>query len=55
MGDLLYQYENIESADAAFYATDSGLQEPVSGFCNFNTMDFYLSYQNKIITVQYLL
>ena len=29
MGDLLYQYENIESVDAGFYAPDHGIQEPV--------------------------
>ena len=30
MGDLLYQYENIEIGDRGFYATDHGIQEPVS-------------------------
>ena len=31
MGDLLYQYENIEFSDGGFYAaSDHGIQEPVS-------------------------
>lgn len=38
MGDLLYQYENIESVDAGFYAPDHGIQEPIaSGFVSVKT------------------
>jgi len=38
MGDLLYQYENIESSDISLYAPDSGIREPVSsGYVSIKT------------------